>query len=723
MTRPATRAARLLPTLTVVAALLAATTAAHAYSVSLTGGSTGQIVRWKQASVGYWLNPSCSADLNPTVCLDELRKSFAAWNTSCAALKFVEQGPSSSTKLVPVGYSTNGKNELAFIENSVWSFGSYVLAVTSPVSYGDGAIFEADIAFNGYLQTWKSSGATYSTDVRNVAVHEIGHLFGLMHVLGGYNPNNPPTMAPSADPFMKTRTPDADDLAGFCFLYPANTFACATNTDCPAVVDDGPQGEYYVGQVPCQADGSCGGFSTQLPAGDGVLGDVCASDYDCVSGLFCQALSGSSGACAKDCTPGVGGCPTGFACYPYQNQPNAGVCLVGSGGGATKQLGEACANSAECISQLCVSGTTGAACRQPCSASAPCPAGQTCSPLPGSNVGACTASAPVTPKKELGEPCQTATECASNLCANDGTASRCTQRCQNLQQCQNGQACVPLANGGGGCFDVDQRDIGEPCDSSGACKSQQCLSFDQGASYVCSGTCQDDTDCPCGMRCGAVTAGGSKCIPAAKQGCVPDSRPCAADSECSSGRCSPTEAVCVQVCSIFEPPGACGVGLGCQPFSAGAPEGECKAAGPNAVGKACGQHNACATLFCLDNHCAQPCDPAGPEICGAGLACQALGGGVGACGDAPAPAPDAALPDASSGSPDGSTRPGGDEGPSAEAGGQGAASQGGASAGGPGGAPSGCAGGGSAAPLGAALALLAWLTLRRRQRRGAPERA
>ncbi|MEZ4265612.1 MAG: matrixin family metalloprotease [Myxococcota bacterium] len=723
MSRYASRAAVSLSALCVLAATLLASGTARAYSISLTGGTTGQIVRWKQATVGYWLHPSCSDNLGATACLEELRKSFTAWNTSCSKLQFIDQGFSNSTKLVPVGYSTNGKNELAFIENSIWSFGSYVLGVTSPVFYNDGTIIEADIAFNGYLQTWKTSGANYSTDVRNVAVHEIGHLFGLQHVLGGYDPNNPPTMAPSADPFMKTRTPDPDDLAGFCFLYPASTFACSTDSNCPAVVDDGPQGEYYVGQIPCQANGSCGGFSTQLPTGDGVMGDVCASDYDCISSLFCQALSGSSGACAKTCTPSVGGCPTGFACYAYQNQPTSGVCLAGGGGGATKTIGETCANSAECISQLCVSSSTGATCRQPCTSTAPCPSGQTCSPLPGSNVGACTV-VPVTPKKEVGEPCQSPSECASNLCASDGATFRCIQPCQTLLQCAQGQACVALAGGGGGCFDVDQKEIGEPCDSNETCKSLQCISFDGGANYTCSDSCQSDANCPCGMHCGAVTSGGAKCVPGPKVACVPDSQPCAEDSECVSGACSPAKGVCIQVCSIFQPVGACGVGLGCQPFSTGAPEGECKPAGPNAVGKACGQNNACATLFCLENHCAQPCNPAGPNTCGVGLVCGTLGGGVGVCQDAPAPTPDAALPDAGgsdasgvSDAPDAST--GADATSTAETTTPDAQAADVATVAPGGGGPSGCAGGGAPWPAGAAFALCTWIALGRRRRRAA----
>ncbi|MCB9729174.1 MAG: matrixin family metalloprotease [Deltaproteobacteria bacterium] len=697
---------------------------AGAFSISLSGGTTGQIVRWKQSTVGYWLHPACSADLSTSVCLDELRKSFAAWNTSCTKLKFSDQGTSSSKQLVPIGYSTNGKNELAFIENSAWNFGSQVLGVTSPVFSSDGTIIEADIAFNGYLQSWKTSGANYSTDVRNVAVHEIGHFFGLQHVLGGYNPNSPPTMAPFADPFMKSRTPEADDLAGICFLYPAGSFSCSSDTDCPLVVDDNAQGaEYYVGQVPCQANGSCGGFSTQLPTGSGALGDVCASDFDCTSKYFCQPLSGSSGACAQDCSPSASNCPSGFACYPYQNQPSAGVCLKGGGGGATKAIGEACANSAECQSQLCVSGSTGAFCRQACSGASGCPTGQTCSPLPSTSIGACTDATPVTPKKELGETCQSQTECASNLCASDGASFRCTQPCTTVLQCGQGQACSALSGGGGGCFDVDEKEVGEPCDSQDSvCKSGQCVSFDKGASYICSDVCQVDSHCPCGMYCAAVTTGSSRCAPGPKVACVPDSQPCSADSECVSGVCSKSAGVCIQVCSIYQPVGACGPDSGCQPFAPGAPEGECKPAGPNAVGAACGKDNACQTLFCKDNHCAQPCNPAGPSTCGVGLVCLAEAGAVGTCQPPPPPVPDAAPeagPDAASSTGDAVSAVDG-VGPSPDGVNLDAAAGAETSSLAPSGASSGgCAGGGAGGgPAGLALIGLLLAALRRRRHFG-----
>jgi hypothetical protein len=68
---------------------------------------------------------------------------------------------------------------------------------------------------------------------------------------------------------------------------PATTYQCGSNADCPYVVDDGPQGEYYVGQFTCQG-GTCSGWDGSPGSGSGQLGDVCSGDYDCDVRLGCQ---------------------------------------------------------------------------------------------------------------------------------------------------------------------------------------------------------------------------------------------------------------------------------------------------------------------------------------------------------------------------------------------------------------------------------------------------
>ena len=135
-------------------AVLAVPSSVSAYSIGLTGDTTGGIVRWNASSVGYHLHPNCSTDLPTSACLDEVRASFAQWSAGRADIEFVEQGFSNSKQLTAIGYSDNGKNELAWIEDGQWVYGNYVLGITSPLfSVPSGEIGEADIAFNGYLHT------------------------------------------------------------------------------------------------------------------------------------------------------------------------------------------------------------------------------------------------------------------------------------------------------------------------------------------------------------------------------------------------------------------------------------------------------------------------------------------------------------------------------------------------------------------------------------------
>ena len=82
-------------------------------------------------------------------------------------------------------------------------------------TYPAGTIFDGDIAFNS-SEPWTTSGASGTLDVRAVALHEIGHLFGLAHTCIRDGVMWPFLAADIA----AARTPKADDVAYASFFYP-----------------------------------------------------------------------------------------------------------------------------------------------------------------------------------------------------------------------------------------------------------------------------------------------------------------------------------------------------------------------------------------------------------------------------------------------------------------------------------------------------------------------
>ena len=771
----------------VVAVLLMVPLQAYGASVSMTKGNTGAIVKWSKTPVSFQLHPACSADLNANTCLNEVRKSFKAWEPpTCSNLKFTEGPASYNLKLTAVGGNTNGKNEFAWIETNAWIYGTYVLGVTSPVftvsGPSNGTINEADIAMNGYLQKWSVSGQNYTTDVMNVSVHEIGHFFGLQHNL---YPNNskPETMAPSADPFMGSRTPEQDDIDGLCFLYPTGKgLTCSTSKDCPYVVDDGPSGEYYAGQIGCNS-GVCNGPAASVPTGGKKLGDACLNSSDCDSPLFCQPISGSSSVCSQQCNPQQSGsCPNGYTCYGYQGSTTQGACIKSQGGGNTgpkKKIGETCTASTQCESQLCVGSGGAGTCQKLCTSDAQCDAKQQCSKFSGKNYGACVDAPqsggdkkdngetctlstqcksdicvgtgatgtcladcdskpcpantncmplsggkkgciPGGPKK-LGEACQTglecntsvcapaagkyictqlcgggkpacpsgysctqinantsvclpassakagngekcasSNECASGMCVGTGTSGTCLQPCTSNQQCPDGYGCASLQSGGGACIELGDKKIGDPCDQSSQCKSASC--YDLGGGAVCTAQCTSSVDCPCGFECKTYQGNTKLCAAGAKLSCVELGAACAKDSECKSDLC--LNGACVESCSIFAGSKACAdANKGCVRLEANQPKGVCSTKGPEGFGANCANDTSCASLFCHQGKCGEPCNPFGPNTCNFNMTCSVATGNVGAC-QTPAGGGEtdagSAQPDAGSSTPDvGGTSDGG----------------------------------------------------------------
>jgi hypothetical protein len=307
--------------------------AAGAFSVQLNNGDSGSVVTWPMNTVPIYLDADGTSDIaGSTTDLNAVRNGFNSWNNvTCSALVLSEVGTVTSTSsMLTSGY--DDKNVFVWLETSQWTLGQWVLGVTLPATTYGGDLIEADIVMNGYSASWSTTGGYYDADIESVAVHELGHLFGLQHVLDGNSMYEPPTMAPAVDPELRTRSLTQDDRDAACFLYPSTPYTCSVQSDCPMIVDNYSNGEeYYAGQLECDGD-SCSGMG-DVPAGTKQLGDNCNGDLECASGMFCQPVTASTSYCGKSCNPDSStSCPAGFECVGYSNSAG-GVCLEDSGGG------------------------------------------------------------------------------------------------------------------------------------------------------------------------------------------------------------------------------------------------------------------------------------------------------------------------------------------------------------------------------------------------------
>lgn len=139
----------------------------------------------------------------------ELQAALAAWsNISGCRFKFNHGGVSRATNVMD---STNGSTDCYFDPSLTY----YAYAVTM-VNYQTTAdIKERDVAFNGKL-TWKTSGTSSDPDFRTVAIHELGHVVGLMHESTNVSVMN----VTGWDPQYARHSLEADDMNAMRYLYP-----------------------------------------------------------------------------------------------------------------------------------------------------------------------------------------------------------------------------------------------------------------------------------------------------------------------------------------------------------------------------------------------------------------------------------------------------------------------------------------------------------------------
>ena len=320
---------------------------ARAFSVDL---SSSQVVaRWEDPAIQYYLQYEGSDDLGSEESMLAIYRAFQSWmDVPCTNVTMTDVGdaPDPMTNLL-AGASPNGKNELVWIEDDTWTLGSSVLGVTAPLRGMDGYIYEADIAFNGYLLTFKNEGP--GTDLESVAVHEIGHLMGIQHNIGPYSWQNPPTMAPSIANKNKSRSLEEDDEMAVCFLYPVDgSWACESDDMCPKVLGTNPSDgeDYYAGEFLCE-EGLCAAADIFISDAIG-LGEACENDVECAGDLYCQPWQ-DAGVCTNYCVVDEPNCAEGFECTPFQSYPVYGACLPESGEIMAPGTGpEGCQDSSIC---------------------------------------------------------------------------------------------------------------------------------------------------------------------------------------------------------------------------------------------------------------------------------------------------------------------------------------------------------------------------------------
>lgn len=304
------------------------------FSVRLVSVAPVLVERWEALPIPFHLQLAGSDDLGPAS-LIAVRAAFSTWATvDCANITFAELGdaPDPNTNLA-AGGKKNGLNEVHWLEDSSWRFGSSVLGVTVPILAPDGRLVEADIAFNGLQIQWTSSG-NGGTDLEAVALHEIGHFLGIQHNLGPFFHEDQPVMAPYIAGGVVGRTLTDDDRAAACFLYPRETWTCASDADCPLLLSQTFESDdFYSGRLRCD-DGTCSRLERYVPGQVG-LGESCHRPEECRSGLICHPF-GESGVCTHACDPRApslaDSCENGFDCEPFPPPlDREGVCLPSSG--------------------------------------------------------------------------------------------------------------------------------------------------------------------------------------------------------------------------------------------------------------------------------------------------------------------------------------------------------------------------------------------------------
>ncbi|MDP6943842.1 MAG: matrixin family metalloprotease [Myxococcota bacterium] len=530
-------------------------TSAQAYVTIRT--QTGYTLHWESTNIEWTIETGGMPGMGTTEFQEAIEAAFQSWeDVDCSTMSFDYEGYKSwdSDEGIHVYVQTNSWDPTV----------GDALAYALPDPTWQGVIQSVDIVFNAVEVQWSTSpNPEYGyTDVQGVVSHEIGHAIGLDHprypdstmfFSGGSTELRTLEDDDQRGACFLYPTEFFDDgiacdacemhdncAVGDCLQWGGSTSPafcgedCNTDSECPegfycyggtassplvpmqCIPDNGycddqggtiPQGE------PCYGHDTCeGGLCLVLPdevycsqtctsscpsgmtcvggacfkAGDKAYGALCDESSDCQTGMCVHFTS--NGTCTQPCGPNYGPCPNGNQCY------FDAVCVPPG----TGLNGQPCYTPIQCQSTHCIEGT----CTEPCTSSATCPAGTTCT------AGYCDGVVD-------GGQCQSQNECPENYTCQKDTSSgpgNCYRACEPLadtgcfedEGCQwryetwaqyiTGR-CLPKNYGAG---------EGEACSASTPCEVNYICHLGKGTVETCHRDCKlfaNNLGCTLGQKC------------------------------------------------------------------------------------------------------------------------------------------------------------------------------------------------------------------------------
>lgn len=191
-------------------------------------------LRWYDETIDVYHDAALTADAPADGVLSAIYASMAAWNdVDCVHPELVDAGSLADGEAFEIDEdndSRHGTNLIIFEDSTTWAANragvdqwdsSLTLALTTVFHVAStGKVMNFALELNDTPFTYGIAPMGYAFDIQNTITHELGHVIGLDHTESGIDDRTWQTMYFQTEPgeTMK-RTLEADDTAGFCYLY------------------------------------------------------------------------------------------------------------------------------------------------------------------------------------------------------------------------------------------------------------------------------------------------------------------------------------------------------------------------------------------------------------------------------------------------------------------------------------------------------------------------